>query len=109
MASSDPASEFVGVFRGESFLLSSALLLTMSSGDANVSEMMARIEAQVKAQMGEVFREQVTEKCFNVCADVSKKQMSSRETACVEKCLFRFIDAMNVVTEALANRSNRGF
>lgn len=57
----------------------------MSAGNMDVTEMMARVEAQVKAQMGEVFREQVTDKCFNVCADVSRKQMSSRETDCVEK------------------------
>lgn len=70
-------------------------------------EIMARIEAQVNAQLGEVVREQVTDKCFSVCADVSRKTMSSRETDCIDKCLNRFIDAMNVVTETLANRSNR--
>lgn len=71
-------------------------------------EMMARIEAQVNAQLGEVVREQVTDKCFSVCADVSRKSISSRETDCIDKCLHRFIDAMNVVTEALAKRSDRG-
>lgn len=57
----------------------------MESADIDVNDMMTRVEAQVKAQMGEVFREQVTEKCFNICADVSRKQMSSRETDCVDK------------------------
>lgn len=70
-------------------------------------EIMARIEAQVNAQLGEVVREQVTDKCFAICADVSRKTMSARETDCIDKCLHRFIDAMNVVTEALANRSDR--
>lgn len=76
-------------------------------GSVNQQELMARIEAQVNAQLGEVVREQVTDKCFSVCADVSRKKMSSRETDCVDKCLHRFIDAMNVVTEALAQRSDR--
>lgn len=80
---------------------------TMSSSSMNADEMMGQIQAQVNAQMGEVFREQVTNKCFQVCADVSKKQMSSRESDCVDRCLNRFIDAMNVVTQALATRSNR--
>lgn len=61
----------------------------MSAGNMDVTEMMARVEAQVKAQMGEVFREQVTDKCFSVCADVSRKQMSNRETDCVEKYVNR--------------------
>ncbi|CDF32990.1 unnamed protein product [Chondrus crispus] len=46
---------------------------------------MARIEAQVNAQMSEVFREQVTDKCFVLCADVGKKQMSQREKDCVDR------------------------
>lgn len=54
-------------------------------GHVNTNDMMARIEAQVNAQMSEVFREQVTDKCFVVCADVSKKQMSARETDCVDR------------------------
>lgn len=70
-------------------------------------EIMARIEAQVNAQLGEVVREQVTDKCFMICADVSRKTMSPRESDCIDRCLNRFIDAMNVVTETLANRSNR--
>lgn len=78
-----------------------------ASGGVSQEEIMARIEAQVNAQLGEVVREQVTDKCFKVCADVSRKAMSSRETDCIDKCLHRFIDAMNVVTEALASRSNR--
>lgn len=55
--------------------------------DANISpqDMMTRIEAQVNAQMSEVFREQVTDKCFVVCADVGKKQMSQREKDCVDR------------------------
>lgn len=73
----------------------------------SVQEIMARIEAQVNAQLGEVVREQVTDKCFGVCADVSRKTMSSRETDCIDKCLNRFIDAMNVVTDTLASRSSR--
>lgn len=52
--------------------------------------MMARIEAQVNAQMSEVFREQVTDKCFVVCADVGKKQMSQREKDCVD----RYVEAI---------------
>lgn len=59
-------------------------------GNVNTHDMMARIEAQVNAQMSEVFREQVTDKCFVVCADVSKKQMSARETDCVD----RYVSAM---------------
>lgn len=51
----------------------------------NTDEMMARISAQVNAQMSEVFREQVTDKCFSVCAEMSKKPMSARETDCVER------------------------
>lgn len=81
----------------------------MDTGNFNPDDMMNRIQAQVNAQLGEVFREQVTTKCFNVCADVSKKQMTSRESDCVDRCLHRFVDAMNVVTETLANRSNRAF
>lgn len=49
---------------------------------------MRRIEAQVNAQMGEVFREQVTDKCFSICADVDgrrRKEMSSWETDCIDK------------------------
>lgn len=57
----------------------------MDAGNMNANEIMARIEAQVNAQMSEVFREQVTDKCFSVCADVSRKQMSSRESDCVDK------------------------
>lgn len=68
---------------------------------------MARIEAQVNAHISEAVREQLTDKCFSVCADVSRKQISPRETDCIDKCLHRFIDAMNVVTEALAKRSDR--
>lgn len=71
------------------------------------NEIMARIQAQVNAQLGEVVREQVTDKCFSVCADVSRKTMSPRESDCIDRCLHRFIDAMNVVTEALASRSDR--
>ena len=113
----------------------------MDGGNIDANDLMSRIEAQMNAQMSEVFREQVTEKCFNVCADTSKKQMSSRESDCIDKyvllflsctlshfeiiqsqlfltcfltiasfyrCMHRFIDAMNVITETLASRSNRG-
>lgn len=55
------------------------------SGDTSTHDMMARIEAQVNAQMSEVFREQVTDKCFVLCADVGKKQMSQREKDCVDR------------------------
>lgn len=78
-----------------------------SASSMNQEELMARIEAQVNAQLGEVVREQLTDKCFSVCADVSRKQMSARETDCIDKCMHRFIDAMNVVTDALAKRSDR--
>lgn len=54
----------------------------------NQDDVMRRIEAQVNAQMGEVFREQVTDKCFSICADVDgrrRKEMSSWETDCIDK------------------------
>lgn len=57
----------------------------MDSGNIDANDLMSRIEAQMNAQMSEVFREQVTQKCFNVCADTSKKQMSSRESDCIDK------------------------
>lgn len=61
---------------------------------------MARIEAQVNAQMSEVFREQVTEKCFSVCADVSKKSMSSRESDCLERCVT--VQCVSEMSESVA-------
>lgn len=78
----------------------------MDSSNMDTSEIMARIEAQVNAQMGEVFREQVTDKCFAVCADVSRKQMSSRETDCISKyvCIFNLaISSFNGAVEAYFN------
>lgn len=78
----------------------------MDSPSFNPDELKARIQDQVNAQMGEVFREQVTSKCFAVCVSSPAKSLSSRESACLDKCLDRFVEAMNLVTEALARRSS---
>lgn len=60
---------------------------------------MARIEAQVNAQMSEVFREQVTDKCFSVCADVSKKTMTSRESDCMERYVLEYTSVLCFETD----------
>lgn len=75
---------------------------------ANPAELMERIAEANNAQMGEAFREQVTGKCFNACITHPSKQLSTKESSCVDRCLDRFVDAMNLVTEALASRSSRG-
>lgn len=80
----------------------------MADSSVNPDELMARIQAQVNAQMGEAFREQVTSKCFTICVPSPSKSLTTRESACLDKCLDRFVEAMNLVTQALANRSNRG-
>ncbi len=72
------------------------------------NELMARIQEQNNAQMGEQFREQVTGKCFKVCVTSPGKALTTREQTCIDRCLDRFVEAMNLVTEALANRSTRG-
>lgn len=80
----------------------------MESGGPSTDELMARVQAQVAAQMSEAFREQVTSKCFASCVPSPGKALTGREEACLEKCLDRFVDAMNLVTQALADRSARG-
>jgi len=76
--------------------------------NANPGELMEQIAAANAAQLGEAYREQVTNKCFAVCIGTPSKALTARESTCVERCLDRFTDAMNVVTEALAARSSRG-
>lgn len=50
---------------------------------------------------------QVTDKCFKTCVTSPSTSLSSRENSCMERCMDRFVDAMNVVTEALSDRSQR--
>lgn len=80
----------------------------MDPGGPSTDELMARVQAQVAAQMGEAFREQVTSKCFATCVPSPGRALTTREETCLDRCLDRFVDAMNLVTQALADRSARG-
>jgi mitochondrial import inner membrane translocase subunit TIM13 len=75
---------------------------------ADPEELMARIEEQVHASIAESLREQVTDKCFKTCVTSPSKALSGRESTCMERCLDRFVDAMNVITTTLSERSQRG-
>lgn len=58
---------------------------TMDTSQLNQDDLMARIQAQVNAQMGEVFREQVTDKCFAVCVTSPSSSLTTRETTCLHR------------------------
>mmetsp|Transcript_7847 Transcript_7847/g.23700 ORF Transcript_7847/g.23700 Transcript_7847/m.23700 type:complete len:80 (+) Transcript_7847:423-662(+) len=70
------------------------------------AELMARVETEMQANFSQNIVQIVTDRCFEKCVYSPGKELSNKEKDCTSKCMDRFIDAMNVISDTLRNRSN---
>jgi len=64
-----------------------------------------QLREQMQAQMMQAVVSNMTEACFKKCTNRSGKQLDSREQNCAAMCMDRYMESMEVVSKALADRT----
>lgn len=82
---------------------------SMSSNyDSSLSneELKERFQRQMQLQYSQNVLETVTEKCFNKCIIHPSSTLSTNDKECLQRCMDRFVEAMNLVGKTLAEKSS---
>mmetsp|Transcript_4561 Transcript_4561/g.7986 ORF Transcript_4561/g.7986 Transcript_4561/m.7986 type:complete len:85 (+) Transcript_4561:394-648(+) len=83
------------------------------SGDEGRVPTIHEVEGLVTAQLHARFAEQVAQlassKCFTACISSPGTALSSKESKCMENCVDRLVDAMNIVSATFARQSTSPF
>ncbi|GJQ09096.1 hypothetical protein GpartN1_g887.t1 [Galdieria partita] len=77
-----------------------------SSSSLSNEELMERFQRQMQLQYSQNVLETVTDKCFNKCIASPSSTLSTNEKECLQRCMDRFVEAMNLVGKTLAEKNS---
>jgi len=66
---------------------------------------MQRYQQQLQLQYSQNILETVTEKCFHKCIVQPSSTLSTNDKDCLQRCMDRFVEAMNLVGRTLAEKN----
>mmetsp|Transcript_12177 Transcript_12177/g.50427 ORF Transcript_12177/g.50427 Transcript_12177/m.50427 type:complete len:80 (+) Transcript_12177:150-389(+) len=72
-----------------------------------MGQLMTMVESQNQLNMMAEVLETITVRCFEKCIYSPGKEMTSKEKDCSMKCMDRFVETMNIVSDTLRSRSNQ--
>ncbi|KAL3884069.1 hypothetical protein ACJMK2_030291 [Sinanodonta woodiana] len=65
---------------------------------------MGQVKQQVAVMQVQQLLESMTDKCFKKCVTSPGSSLGSAEQKCLAMCMDRYLDCMNVVTQAYSSR-----
>ncbi|KAF0852666.1 mitochondrial inner membrane translocase subunit Tim13 [Andalucia godoyi] len=77
-----------------------------ATGKSEADEIVGRIREEMNQQAAQDLFQRVAEKCFAKCISKPGSKLDANDQACLARCEDRYIDAMNVISQALQDRSN---
>jgi len=64
------------------------------------SEMMHQVKAELATAYAQEFYNTVRQKCFKACITSPSSSLSSSERTCLERCVDRYVEATQVVSQS---------
>mmetsp|Transcript_11242 Transcript_11242/g.10866 ORF Transcript_11242/g.10866 Transcript_11242/m.10866 type:complete len:80 (-) Transcript_11242:1095-1334(-) len=71
-------------------------------------QQLQQFRAELQNQMVQDLMNKMTDNCFKVCTGKRGENLDSTEKQCLNHCMDRYADTMNVVNQSLVNRQSRG-
>ncbi|WZN65757.1 mitochondrial inner membrane translocase subunit Tim13 [Chloropicon roscoffensis] len=64
------------------------------------SDMMHQVKAELATAYAQEFYNTVRDKCFKACVTSPSSSLSSSERTCLERCVDRYVEATQVVSQS---------
>ncbi|CEF96856.1 Tim10/DDP family zinc finger [Ostreococcus tauri] len=80
----------------------------MSNGEQNPEAVMHQVKAELANAYAQEFFTTVRDKCFAKCVTKPSGSMSSGESACLEKCVDRYVEATKMISHVVLQAYQRG-
>jgi mitochondrial import inner membrane translocase subunit TIM13 len=70
-------------------------------------QVMQQVRQQGAMQAQQEILQSSSKKCFNMCVSSPGATLSNREQTCLAMCFDRYLEAMQVVSQSMSDRSNQ--
>mmetsp|Transcript_5114 Transcript_5114/g.10618 ORF Transcript_5114/g.10618 Transcript_5114/m.10618 type:complete len:83 (+) Transcript_5114:452-700(+) len=70
-------------------------------------QLLAQVRGEVQAAALQELFTKISEKCFIKCVPKPGSKLSSSEQKCLAMCMDRYMDTMNVVSQAMVQRGQQ--
>mmetsp|Transcript_27686 Transcript_27686/g.65936 ORF Transcript_27686/g.65936 Transcript_27686/m.65936 type:complete len:83 (+) Transcript_27686:216-464(+) len=76
-------------------------------GKVTKDSLIAQVKSEMETQLMQDIYNSITSKCFIKCVSRPADKLDKAEQVCLAKCVDRFVDSRQVVTDTMIDRGSR--